>query len=108
MNFAEFKRLDLVLEQEFLTLFRSFRRVGLQLSIVCFRRCAVGKGKSMSVCVAWGTHSEMDSHEVDGLSARRAHVVTEELAYMGVVFSPRPGVAPWLADMVACRPEVGA
>ena len=28
----------------------------------------------MSVCVAWGTHSEMDSLEVDGLHARRAQV----------------------------------
>jgi hypothetical protein len=74
LNLAEFKRLDLVLEPEFLTLFRSLRRVGLQLSIVRLRRCAVGKGKSMSVCVAWGTHSEMDSHEVDGLHARRAQV----------------------------------
>ena len=26
----------------------------------------------MSVCVAWGTHSEMDSREVAGLHARRA------------------------------------
>jgi hypothetical protein len=62
----------------------------------------------MSVCVARGTHSEMDSHEVDGLRARRAQVVTVELTYLGVVSSSCPGVAPWMANMVACRPEVGA